>query len=62
MVVIVRHFEKPRFCYGEGGLISFDNQIMVHRMGMVCDQSYRIIGPVLKIFEYRTDECVRLKR
>jgi hypothetical protein len=41
MVVIVRHFEKPRFCDGEGGLVSFDNQIMVHRMGMVC-----VINPI----------------
>lgn len=51
MVIIVRHFEKPGFCDGEGGLVSFDNQVMIHLFffsnGIVCDQSYRFIGPVL---------------
>lgn len=45
MVIIVRHFEKPGFCDGEGGLVSFDNQVMIHLFffsnGIVC-----VINPI----------------
>jgi hypothetical protein len=45
MVIVVRHFEKPGFCDGEGGLVSFDNQVMVHLL-FLFERGWFVISPI----------------
>jgi len=46
MVIIVRHFEKTGFCDGEGGLVSFDNQVMIHLLFFYSNGGWCVINPI----------------